>query len=137
MAVPPHPDEERSAPLLYGFRRLGQERHHLATDFLIAHRGVEIAAQLAEDVLVARLLEIGEYHALGVFLGISAALAELPGGPETQKLVAAGHRLEAQFLVMRELVLEGILAVVECGHDLLVGSGSMRRLRTPPLWNRV
>jgi hypothetical protein len=43
-------------------------------------------------------------------------MAELACGPQAEELVAAGHGLEAQLLVVGELVLEGVLAVVEGRH---------------------
>ena len=63
-----------------------------------------------------KLLQIGNDDLLGVGLGVGPGLAQLLGGPKAQQLVAAGVRLEAQLLVMRELLLEGILALVERAH---------------------
>ena len=61
-------------------------------------------------------LEVGRDHGLGIGLGLGAALAELLGCPQAQRLVAARGRLEAQFLVMRELALEAFLAVLHLVH---------------------
>src|SRR5262249_31704879 len=41
---------------------------------------------------------------------------ELLGSPQTEQLVAPRRRLESQLLVVRELLLETFLALVECGH---------------------
>ena len=53
-------------------------------------------------------LEIGQNDALGIGFGIGAGLAQPLGRPEPEELVAAGRRLEAQLLVMGELLLEGV-----------------------------
>ena len=80
--------------------------------------GVEILADLAEDVVVAGLLEVGHHDLFGVGLGIGALAPELLGGPKPEQLVAPGRRLEFQLLVVRELLLETFFTLVERGHDL-------------------
>ena len=54
--------------------------------------GVEILADLAKHVLVAGFLDVGDNDFLGVGIGIGAGLAELFGGPQAERLVAAGRR---------------------------------------------
>src|SRR5712691_11391848 len=94
-------------------------RHHVvhgAADLVVGlgHAlGVEILAQLVEH---AGALDVREHHLLGVGLGVGAGEAELLGGPQPGELVAPRGRLEPQLLVMRELLLEPFLALVERGH---------------------
>jgi hypothetical protein len=76
----------------------------------------EVGHQLLHDVGIARLLEVGHHHVLGIGLGIGAGLAHQAGGPEAQQLVAARVDLELQLLVMLVLGFEGFLAIVEGGH---------------------
>ena len=80
------------------------------------------ASDLAQDVGVAGLLEIGRDHLLGVGGGGVAGLAELFGGPQPEQPVAAGLRLEFLLLVEGKLLLKAFLALVECGS--CVGSNS-------------
>src|SRR5262249_1330066 len=56
------------------------------------------------------------HHFLGVGLGIRAAFTENARRPEPEHLIAASHRLEAKLLVMRKLLFEAFLALVECRH---------------------
>src|SRR6202789_489954 len=79
--------------------------------------GVEIGAQLAEDVLAAGFLEVGLDDRHRVFLGLVGAEAQFLRRPQAQKLVAARHDLEAQLLVMGPFALETPLAILEgVGH---------------------
>src|SRR5262245_8207108 len=99
--------------------RLSQQFLHGAPDLVIGLRhalGVEILAHLAEDVVVAGPLKSGHHHRLAIGLRLRARKPELLGGPQAKKLVAARGRFESQLLVMRELLLETFLALVECGH---------------------
>ena len=45
-------------------------------------------------------------------------------------LLRRAHRLELQLLVMRELLFEAFLALVECGHAALVACVTIDRVRT-------
>ena len=83
--------------------------------------GVEILAQLAEDILVAGFLEVGGDDFLGIGIDLGAGEAELLCGPLSQELVAPGGRLELQLLVMRKPLLEAFLALVERGHGRPLG----------------
>src|SRR3954452_748134 len=110
------------APLpsrLHVVDRLVHELGHARLDLAFRDgdaAGIEIGLDLARDVAVAGLLEIGEHHALRVGVGLGAGAAELLRRPQPEELVAAGGRLEAQLLVMGELPLEGVLAIVEGRH---------------------
>src|SRR5665647_419702 len=109
-----------SAALLDLLDRLIEQFTHLGADLaLVDGFALQILCNFTQNVVIAGLLEVGEHDLLGVSLGIGAAFAELAGGPEPQQLVAASHRLESQLLVMRELLLEAFLALVECGHAAL------------------
>ena len=102
--------------------RLAHQLDHHAADLLIGcgdALGVEILAHLAEDVVVAGFLEVGHHDFLGIGVRVGALEAELLGGPKPEQLVAPGRRLELQLLVMRELLLETFLTLVERGHDCL------------------
>src|SRR5262245_33162829 len=91
--------------------------------------GVEILANLAEHVIVARLLEIRQDDRLGIGVGLGAGEAELLRRPLAEELVATGVRLEPQFLVDGELLLEAFLALVERSHACLTVSGAAGRSR--------
>src|SRR4029079_18763763 len=98
--------------LLDGLR---EQFGHLRTDLLLCHAfGLQVFCDLAQDVVVAGYLEVGQHDFLGIGFGVGAAFAENAGRPQPEHLVTAGHRLEAQLLVMRELLLEAFLALVEC-----------------------
>src|SRR5215470_449632 len=86
--------------------------------------GVEVLAELAEDVIVADLLEIRHDDRLGISLGLGAGEPELLRRPQAEVLVATGGRLESQFLVEDELLLEALLALVERSHACLAVSGA-------------
>src|SRR5580704_15210413 len=82
--------------------------------------GIEILADLAEDVVVAGRFDIGDDDRFCIGLGLRARQPELLGGPQTDQLVTARRGLELQRFVMRELVLEAFLSLVESGHAILV-----------------
>src|SRR5215813_3945725 len=86
--------------------------------------GVEVLAELAEDVIVADLLEIRHNDRLGIGVGLGAGEPELLRRPQAEVLVATGVRLESQFLVEDELLLEALLALVERSHACLAVSGA-------------
>src|SRR5262245_330991 len=89
--------------------------------------GVEVLANLAEDVIVTDLLEIRHDDRLGIGVGLVAGEAELLRRPQAEELVATGVRLESQFLVEGELLLEAFLALVERSHACLAVSGAAGR----------
>ena len=81
--------------------------------------GIEILADFAEDIFIARFLEIGRDHGFGIFAGLGARNAHLFRRPQPEKLVAPGHNLEAQGLVMGPFGFFRLATVLEClGHLL-------------------
>ncbi len=103
----------------------GGEAVHLLPHLGGAERetlGLEIAHHLIEHVRIARLLEIGRHHLLGVGVRVGARPAELLGRPQPEQPVAARGDLELGLLVMAVLGLEAFFPVVEGGH---VVSGSL------------
>src|SRR6266516_4897564 len=81
--------------------------------------GIEIPADFTEHVVVAGFLEIRQHDVLRISVGIGPGEPELLRRPQAEKFIATGGRLESQFLVVSELLLEAFLALVECGHGLL------------------
>ena len=77
---------------------------------------VKIMPDLAEDVLVARLFQIGQDNRLGIGLRIGARQAHEICRPEAEKLVPARHDLELGFLIQRVAGFFCALAIVECAH---------------------
>ena len=130
----PSPDDFKPSPIDLRFlnekfagengfiQARGEQFVHRAADLMVglgdAGR-VEILADLAENILVASLLEIGADHIASIGIGVRAGLAELFRGPQAEQLVAPRHRLEPQFLVVRVSVLEAFAALVECRHGFL------------------
>src|SRR5262249_61917484 len=118
--------------------------HHLDAGFLI--RFVQMLAQAMLrhlDALVGALLEdlrdqglivtllvnrIG--HRIGIGGGLRLAEAELGSDPAGEELVATHLGLEGQLQIMRELVLEGLLAILEAGHAACTPSGRCRLMRS-------
>src|SRR5262249_42568932 len=91
----------------------------LLADAVVFHRLAgcsEVAHQPVHDVRLARLLELGQDDFLGVGLGVSPGLADQARRPQAQHLVLARRDLELKLLVVLELLLEGLLALVERGH---------------------
>src|SRR5271163_2454491 len=69
---------------------------------------------------------------MGVLFGVGGRQPLRFGGPERQRLVAAGGRLEAQVFVVSELLFERVLAILECvGHGGLRHSKRSRILAKP------
>src|SRR5262249_1537388 len=66
--------------------------------------------------------EIRHDDPLGIGVSLIAGEAELLRRPQTEELVATGVRLESQFLVEGELLLEAFLALVERSHACLAVS---------------
>src|SRR5262244_4296581 len=117
------------------FDLLDRFRHqliHRAANLVIRQvdaLGVEVLANLAEDVIVTDLLEIRHDDRLGIGVGLGAGEPELLRRPQAEVLVATGVRLESQFLVEDELLLEAFLALVERSHACLAVSGAAGRSR--------
>src|SRR6476661_7279222 len=83
-----------------------EEFDHLRADLGVGHRQtgrIEIAADLAEHVLVPGFLEFGFDDLARI--GIDIWFAQLRGCPLAKKLVTARQDLELGLLVMGELVL--------------------------------
>src|SRR3546814_1770341 len=59
----------------------------------------QIAEQLADHILVARLFEIGLYHRLAIGVRLFAGQAHQPGRPFAQQAIAPRRDLEGVFLV--------------------------------------
>ena len=76
--------------------------------------------------MLARFLEVGSNHVLGVGFAFHVGQAHLPRRPFAEQPVAAGDDSELHLLVASELVLERFLAVVEGGHAFPL---SIRRAR--------
>src|SRR5436853_333810 len=77
---------------------------------------VSFQQRLVIDVVPAAFLEVGHDDLFRIGVRRIARDAELFGGPQAEHLVAPRVRLEAQLLVMDELLLETFLALVEGGH---------------------
>ena len=73
-----------------------------------------VTHDLADHVPVAGFLEIGSDHFPRI--GIGVGLAEQTGRPETDELVATRFGLEAQLLIMGELVFKGLFAITHAAH---------------------
>src|SRR5690606_9888481 len=91
----------------------------------VRHAGcVEILAQLADHVPVARFLEIGLDDLACVGFGGVAALAQLLGRPKAEQLVAARGGAALQILVVIALAFNGFLSILHAGHGRLLRLGS-------------
>src|SRR5690349_11432580 len=102
--------------LLDGLR---QQLLHGAADLVIRYRhlpGIEVAAELAEHILIPGGGEIGVDHVAGVGLRLSPGEPELFGCPAAEQPVPARRGLEFELLVMGEFALEAILAPIETVH---------------------
>src|SRR4051794_28629649 len=98
----------------------------------IEARRIEVAPQFAVDILLALLLNVCRDHLPRIGIGIGAAFTELLGRPKPEHFVAPRLGPEAERFVMRELLLETVLALVERGHSFLPnGSGSRKRPQRP------
>ena len=62
--------------------------------------GGEVVHQGVDDVVLARLLEVGHHDVARIGLGVGARLAHQAGRPQAQHLVLAGARLELQLHVV-------------------------------------
>ena len=62
--------------------------------------GGEVVHQRVDDVVLARLLEVGHHDVARIGLGVGARLAHQAGRPQAQHLVLAGARLELQLHVV-------------------------------------
>src|SRR3546814_1693420 len=86
-----------------------------------ARRG-QVARELADDVLVARFLEVRLHDGLGISVGFLGRQPHAPGRPFAEEPVAARGDTEQPVLVARESRLESPFPVVECAHNALTGS---------------
>jgi hypothetical protein len=78
-----------------------------------------------ENVLLARLLEVGADDGLRILLGALWREAHLFCGPQPEQAVAAGDGLELLVLIEGVLGFEALFPIVEGGHrrrKLLQGS---------------
>jgi hypothetical protein len=87
--------------------------------------GGEIAKHLANHVLVARFLEIGANHILGIGFGLDVGEAHQVRRPCAEQAVAARDDPELHLLIAGIHILECLLAAVERGHGnpLALSSG--------------
>src|SRR5262245_54276457 len=95
---------------------------HRAADLvigLIDARSVKLFPDLAENVVVARFLYVGNDDLLRVCFGIGTTLTELFRRPKPEQLVASSSGLEAQFLIEDELALETFFAILHTRHGVL------------------
>src|ERR1700735_4457782 len=76
--------------------------------------GVEIVADFLRDVMAA--FEVGHDDGERVAVGFGAGKPKLFRSPKPEQLVAARGGLEFEVFVVRELLLEGLFALVERGH---------------------
>src|SRR5690606_18181692 len=97
-------------------RRLGHEFGQLGADGRRIGLRAEVGGKLAEDIFLARFLEVCRDHLFRIGCGFLVGLAEQACRPETDELVAPRFGLELHLFVMGELRLESVLAVVEGGH---------------------
>ena len=91
----------------------------LGANLALGHRqagALEVAGDLAEDVLVARLLEICAHHGGGVLIRAFARQAHLFRSPKAQHPVAPGDGLELLLLIEGELGFESLFPIVEGRH---------------------
>ena len=110
---------------------LGYDRFHFPTP---AHFGIvdvaagagQVAEDLADDVLVARFLEIGLDDFLGVGIGFLGREPHLVRRPASEQPVAPRGDAERGLLVHRVLAFLALLAVAEIGH------GSAFRVESRP-----
>src|SRR5579863_824457 len=80
--------------------------------------GRKVVHQLADDGRVAAFAKLGGDHVPGIGACGVARYSKLRSRPQPEQAIAAGLSLELLLLVERELLLEGFLALVECGHGV-------------------
>src|SRR5262249_59271469 len=93
--------------------------------------GIEVAANLAEHVVLAWFLQIRRDDLLRIGFRLGAGESHLLCRPQAEQLVAPRGRLESQFLVVGELLLEAFLALVERGHCLSRSSAAAALASVP------
>src|SRR5262245_10248545 len=113
--------------------RRGQKFGHGSPQLRIGHGdalGVEVCADLLENVLIALGGKVCFAHRLDVVVNCGTLYSELAGGPLGQEPVAALLGPELELLVERKLLLERPFAFLEAGHSTSpIGS---HRSRTVP-----
>src|SRR5262245_53854364 len=112
-----------SAALLDLRDRLRQQFGHPCADLLLGDAfRLQILDELVRHVLVGAFLKIGEDDLFRIGFRVVSGFAQDSRRPQPQHLVPARRRLESECLVMRELLLEAFLALVERrDHVALVG----------------
>src|SRR5690606_20857085 len=96
--------------------RFSKKIRHFLTYFVVGDGHtlcVEVGADLPEDILVALLGQICLHDSFDVVFDPGSSDSEETGSPLAQHLVASGLGLELELLVMRELLLESLLALFE------------------------
>jgi hypothetical protein len=99
--------------------RLAQQVRHLAPDLVVGLAdalGIEIAPDLAEDVLLAGFDQIGLDHLARIGLRGVAGDPHLFRRPQAKQPVPPRGRLELKLLVMGEFPLETLLAILKTCH---------------------
>src|SRR3954447_25016861 len=112
--------------------RLRQKFIHRLANLLIGFLdalGIQILTDLAKDVVLARLFEVGHHDLLGIGVGFRAGESEFGCRPQAEQPVTPRVRLELEFFVDGKLLLETFLAFVERGHACLAVSGAAGRSR--------
>src|ERR1700704_634309 len=110
--------------LAFGFELddgLAHQVRHLVPDLvvgLVDALGIEVAPDLAENVVLARKLHVGHDHLARIGLRLVALDSHQPGRPKTQQLVPPRVGLELELLVMSELPLIALLAILKACHLL-------------------
>jgi hypothetical protein len=92
--------------------------------------GGEILHQLLHDVVVSRLLEVGQDDLLSIALSIRAALAHDPGRPQTEQLVPARIDLECRSWSRSNFFSKDFW---RSSNVVMAAPGSSRR---PGIWGR-
>src|ERR1700730_15583988 len=122
--------ETRRQALPAHFHLGDRPRHQLdhgAADLMVGLGNalvVEITPDFLEDAAFACVIERGQDHLLGVGVGLRSRQSQFLRGPNAEHPVAPRSGLEPQLFVMRELLLESFLALVERGHACLAGCGN-------------
>ena len=102
--------------------RDGRQLVHLAPDLAFRDGqacAFKVLGDLAVDVFLARLLEVGLDDGTPVFLGAFLVQAHLLGRPQAQQFVAPGDSLELLRLIEGEFGLEALFPIVEGSHARL------------------
>src|SRR5450631_3941615 len=99
--------------------RLFQEFVHGAADLEIGDGDllvVEAFADFLKNIAIAAFLEVRQDHFLREGLRTGAGQPKLGRRPQAHPLIAARAGLELELLIMRELLFEAFLALLETAH---------------------